>query len=79
MDSRNQDEPEPFSFVFERIVILRAAHKVLTELGHTPDIAELVDTAAWLAGDDIDGAPDGVTTAPRDDESEEREPDGQGA
>lgn len=78
MDSRNQDEPEPFSFVFERLVILRAAHKVLNELGFSPDVPELIDTAAWLAGDDVDGDPDGVTKTPGESE-EVPEEDGQGA
>lgn len=79
MDSRKPEEPEPFSFVFERIVILRAAHKVLSELGMTPDIADLLDTAGWLAGDGIDGAADGVTEAPDDNEGKVPEEDGQGA
>jgi hypothetical protein len=77
---KKPDEPEPFSFVFERIVILRSAHKVLTELGMTPDIADLLDTAAWLAGDDVDGDPDGVIEAPHDGgEGKVPEEDGQGA
>lgn len=76
MDSRNEEEPEPFSFVFERLVILRAAHKVLGELSMTFEVGELLDTAAWLAGDGIDGASDGVTKA---EETEEHETDGQGA
>jgi hypothetical protein len=77
MDKKS-DEPEPFSFVFERLVILRAAHKVLTELGMSPDIADLLDTAGWLAGDDVDGAADGVTlTPPDDDTGGERVPEGE--
>ena len=76
---RNPDEPEPFSFVFERIVILRAAHKVLTELGLSPDIADVLDTAAWLAGDDIDGDPEGVTEAPTGEGKVPEGEDGQGA
>lgn len=79
MDSRKPEEPEPFSFVFERIVILRAAHKVLTELGMSPDIADLLDTAGWLAGDGINGDPEGVTEAPGDDEKIPEGEDGTGA
>ncbi|HVX91142.1 MAG TPA: hypothetical protein VHC20_05990 [Candidatus Paceibacterota bacterium] len=67
--NKQPDEPEPFSFVFERLVILRAAHKVLSELGMDPDISELLDTAGWLAGDDVDGDPTGVISTPPDDES----------
>lgn len=79
MDRPQPEEPEPFSFVFERLVILRAAHKVLGELGFTPDVSELLDCSAWLAGDDIDGTADGVTRSPDDDSEGVPEQDGQGA
>lgn len=75
--NRQPEEPEPFSFVFERLVVLRAAHKVLHELGFSPDVSELLDCAGWLAGDAVEGSGEGVTRTPE--EGAEKEEDGQGA
>lgn len=70
------DSPEPLSYVQDRITILRAAHRVLTDLSVDFDVNELLDAAGWLAGDDVPGDPHGLLTA-----NEERIPeeDGQGA
>jgi hypothetical protein len=71
------DSPEPLSYVQDRITILRAAHRVLTDLNVDFDVNELLDAAGWLAGDDVPGDPHGLLS----DASEERisEEDGQGA
>jgi hypothetical protein len=71
------EEPQPLSYVFERMVILRTAHKLLAEMGHTtPEVPDLLDTAAWLAGDAVPGEAENLLTAP---EEAELEDDGTGA
>lgn len=71
------EEPQPLSYVFERMVILRTAHRLLGEMGITsPEVPDLLDTAAWLAGDAVPGEAENLLTAPE--ETEEAE-DGTGA
>jgi len=74
----NADEPEPLTFVADRIVILRSAHKVLTELGMDPDVGDLLETAAWIAGDDLPIIPSNSGEGNGDRETEASE-DGTGA
>lgn len=53
MDSSNENEPEPLTFVADRMVILRSAHTLLTEFKLGYDVADLLDVAGWLAGDTL--------------------------
>jgi hypothetical protein len=57
----NTENPEPtddLGFVFDRVSILRRAHGELTSYGVSYDVADLLETAAWLAGDALPTGPD---------------------
>jgi hypothetical protein len=57
----NTENPEPtddLGFVFDRVSILRRANGELSAYGMSYDVADLLETAAWLAGDALAAAPD---------------------
>lgn len=73
MDSGS--DPDPLTFVQDRITVLRAAHALVKEWDMTFDVADLLDVAGWLAGDDLplpdDDAPARPLVAPDSDQDGE--------
>lgn len=49
---------DDLGFVFDRVSILRAAHRELTAYGLSYDVADLLETAAWIAGDALPSGPE---------------------
>ena len=78
MDSSNE-EPEPLTFVADRMVILRSAHKLIKEFGMDCDVADLLDVAGWLAGDTLPIVSEATPFTLDDDENETESEDGTGA
>lgn len=61
MDNTQDESPangDDLGFVFDRVSILRAANTELTKYGLSYDVADLLETAAWLAGDALQPSPE---------------------
>ncbi len=59
MDSEGKPaDVDPIEFVFDRVSILRRAHKELKAFDLDFDVADLLETAAWLAGDALPTSPE---------------------
>lgn len=76
MDNTQNNDPngDDLGFVFDRVSILRAANTELTRYGLAFDVADLLETAAWLAGDALPTGPDipvWSSSSEPNDESEE--------
>lgn len=83
MDSEGKPaDVDPIEFVFDRVSILRRAHKELTAFGLSFEVPDLLETAAWLAGDALPNSPElpvWTTTTPDADGEDEPESEAQGA
>lgn len=76
MDKTPDTEPEPLTFVADRMVILRSAHKLVTEFGLSYDVADLLDVAGWLAGDTLPIVMEATRDTADENETEPDETDG---
>lgn len=66
------NEPEDdLGFVFDRVSILRRAHRELSQLGMSFDVEDLLECAAWLAGDALPTPPELPIWTTETDENEE--------